>query len=124
MTINSTLDCIKLTDFEKMLLVIIKGALYDFYHSRDEKYRKGASYHITVKSTDNSKVLTSFKIEGFGNNTPKGLFNEVKKIITPFTCGFQIQGGYNEDESTTIILQRFEMKRETLNYFKAYSVTK
>jgi len=122
MKIYTTIDCIKLTDFEKILLVIIKGVLYDFYHSRPSAYcDKPETYNITIKRCDVvSNYLTTFKIEG---NTPVGLFDEVSRLITPFTFGFKPQGGYNnEDKSTSVILQRFELKRETLNYTKAYSI--
>ena len=122
MKIYVTLDCIKLTDFEKLLLVVIKGVLYDFYRNLPEQYQnERKEYIITVKPCDIGGGLTAFKIEG---NTPAGLFDEVKRLITPFSCGFQMQGGfYKEDKSTSIILQRFEMKRKTLNYFEANGLT-
>lgn len=125
--IYTTLDCVgELTKFEKMLLVIIKGALYDFYHSRSEPYAgQPATYHIIVSpSYGNEKAMTTFLVDA-DTTTPKGLFDEVKRLITPFSCGFQLQGGFREhDNKTSMILQRFEMKRETLNYFVAEGVTR
>jgi hypothetical protein len=122
MKIYTTIDCIKLTAFDKMLLAVIKGVLYDFRHSLTEPYcNEDVIYSIIIKYPDGDKKskLTLFKVAG---NTPPGLFEEVKNIIKPFTFGFQLQGGYSkEDNSTAIILQRFELERKTLNYYETTS---
>jgi len=116
MRIFTTLDCIKLTDFEKLLLVLIKGAIYDFDHSiNGTKFYVDTDKVITVKPTDGSQgKLTTFKIE----NSAPGLFDEVKTIIKPFIGNFNVQGGFTDEKmTTTIILQRFEVVREHLTYY-------
>lgn len=115
MKIFTTFDCIKLNEFEKIILLVIKGLLYDANHASEGHYlHKDSNKIITVKPTDNnSKDLTTFHI----TNSYPGLFKDLKKIIEPFSFGMKVQGGNKEDGSTSIILQKFKIKRETLNYY-------
>jgi hypothetical protein len=118
MKIYTTYDCVKPTDFEKIILACIKGVLYDFKHSMPEPYcNEERVYSITV-STDGA--LTFFRVEG---KTPRGLFDEIKRLLTPFTFGYTIQGGFDDmTERTSIILQRFELERETIICYKPHGI--
>jgi hypothetical protein len=117
--IYTTIDCVKMTPFEKVVLAVIKGVLYEFKHDQPEPYSDELSmYHITIKpTTENPRdSLTSFKITN-EHQTPSGLFDEVKRLIEPLCFGFKVQGGFNKDWSTSIIIQRFEIDRQTISYY-------
>ena len=116
--IYTTLDCIKLNKFETMLLAVIKGVLYDYHHSISGHYLHNVDKDvksITISPVKEISGLTKFKI----TNTAIGVFEDVKRIVEPFSFGMQMQGGFNkEDNTTTFIIQRFEIKRSTMNFYE------
>ena len=105
--------------------------MYDFKHSIErhtdklgnEIYKDAYNIvEIVVKpmTEDKSVDMTVFKIK----NSAPGLFDEVKSTLKPFSFGFIMQGGFkDEHKMTTIIMQRFELQRKTLNYFETTGVT-
>ena len=116
MTINTTLEDITLTKFEKVILATIKGVICDFKNFYG--FDNSPVINIVVKHLDNKSDsrLTTFHISAENGSTPVGLFHDVCSILQPFTFGYKFQGGYfPNDGSTSIILQRFDISYETFN---------
>ena len=108
MRINVTINCIKLTNVEQMMLTLIKGIMYDFHHA--------IQGHHLYKDSAYKNVLIEV-MEGDGkcvflvSDSAPGLISEFRKLITPlFGAACKISGGFGErSRMTTIIVDRIKL---------------
>ena len=120
MKIYVELDCIKLNNFEQLILSTIKGVLYDYNHHKTDtdKFYYTTEYKIIVKPVNDRVEMTSFVViplNGSIPSTPVGLFNDIKKLIEPVSFGFLMHGGFQTDGSTNFLIQRFSVSYETFH---------
>lgn len=118
MKIYVTKDCIgKLTPFEEMLLLIIKG------ECQTNRQIWDGDANIKVADKFNTVVIRvapfqkgnriEFKIE----NTSAGLAKDIKKLVAPFMFGFEMSTHFDEENYINyIISERFETEKKTVTY--------
>lgn len=107
--IFQTTDCIKLTNFEKVLLSIIKGEIYDSYHAGEGHYLlkdHDFTANITISEVPCTMAEGSFcqfKVE----NVAGALEYEIKKKVAPLS-GLLFDGevsvNFDPESKITIIL--------------------
>lgn len=131
MKIYTTLDNIKLTDIENIVLATIRGTLHEYDTIRFAG-EQPIEYEVTVNPTDHNPTsnLTTFRVKCIGGDvkkTPRGLFNRVREILKPILFTYTLQGGYHDagyddDGDTVFILQRFKIQSGHINYYQTTGI--